>query len=258
MSGGVTGGADLVNSLPDWAFAFLLVLSRCSMAVILLPGLGEAEAPATLRLGLALALTILVLPGVGTVAPADAWHTAAMVGAELLYGGLLGSLARLITLALPMAGQITSFMLGLSSVVQPDPVLGQSSALMRLFSVVAPVLVLSSGLWKLPVTALASSYGVAPPGTMVAIGDGTEAFIAAVGASFSLALRLSAPYIFASVVWQVAMGFTGRLVPHLQVYFAAIPGQIVGGLAMLALLSAGMLEGWAEAARQGLGALPGL
>ena len=249
--------ADLA-SLPAWGFAFLLVLSRCGMAVVLLPGVGEAEAPATLRMGLALALTLLVLPSVGVVPLADGWHTAGMVAAELLYGGLLGGLAKLITLALPMAGQVISLMLGLSSVVQPDPVLGQSSALMRLFAVVAPVLVLSTGLWVLPVAALMGSYGVAPPGTMLPIADGTQAVLSAVSTSFSLAIRLAAPCIFASVVWQVAMGLTGRLVPHLQIFFAAIPGQIVGGLALLALLSMGMLESWSDFARHGLGALPGL
>ncbi len=249
--------ADLA-ALPAWGFAFLLVLSRCGMAVVLLPGLGEAEAPTTVRMGLALALTVLVLPGVGIVPLADGWHTAGMVAAELLCGGLLGGLARLIALALPMAGQVVSFMLGLSSVVQPDPVLGQSSALMRLFSVVAPVLVLGTGLWTLPVAALMGSYGLAPVGTMLPIADGTQAILAAVSTSFSLALRLAAPFIFASVVWQVAMGLTGRLVPHLQIFFAAIPGQIVGGLMLLAILMMGMLESWSEAARQGFGALPGL
>lgn len=249
--------ADLA-SLPAWGFAFLLVLSRCGMAVVLMPGLGEAEAPATVRMGLAVALTLLVLPGIGVVPLADGWHTAGMVAAELLCGGLLGGLARLITLALPMAGQIISFMLGLSSVVQPDPVLGQSSALMRLFSVVAPVIVLGTGLWVLPVTALIGSYALAPAGTMLPIGDGAQAVLEVVSTSFSLALRLAAPFIFASVVWQVAMGLTGRLVPHLQIYFAAIPGQIVGGLALLALLSMSLLESWSEAARQGFGTLPGL
>ena len=249
---------ELLAALPAWAFSFLLVLSRCGMAVVLLPGLGEAEAPATLRIGLALALTVLVLPGLGIVTPPDGIGSLAMIAAELLCGGLLGGLARLITMALPMAGQVISFMLGLSSVVQPDPVLGQSSALMRLFSLAAPVLVLSTGLWALPVAALAGSYTLAPPGTLLPAADNAEAVIAAIAVSFSLALRLAAPFIFASVVWQVAMGLTGRLVPHLQIYFAAIPGQIAGGLAMLALLMAAMLASWTEAARQGFLLLPGL
>ena len=47
--------AALLAALPGWAFAFALVLSRTGMAVMLLPGLGEAEPPPIVRAGLALA-----------------------------------------------------------------------------------------------------------------------------------------------------------------------------------------------------------
>ncbi len=250
--------AELIATLPAWAFAAALVLCRCTMAVMLLPGLGEAEPPAMLRIGVSLGLVVLVLPGVGVVQPPDGWRTLAMVGAELLCGGLLGFLARLLALALASAGQIISFMLGLNSVIQPDVTLGQSSALMRLFSLIAPVLVLGTGLWTLPVAALAGSYTLVPPGTLLSISDSTEAVVNAVSDSFVLSMQLAAPFVFASVIWHVALGLMARLVPHLQVYFVAIPAQIVGGLALLGLLSVGMMEAWTAAVQTGFAALPGL
>ncbi len=225
---------------------------------MLLPGLGEAEVPTVVRAGLAVALVLLVLPGVGQVAPADGWASAGMVGAELACGGVLGWLARCVTLALPMAGQIISFMTGLSSVISPDPLLGQSSGFMRLLSVAAPVVVLKTGLWALPVAALLGSYGLVPAGHLLPIADSAEAVVAAVADAFGLALRLAAPFVIASVVWQVALGLLARLVPQLQVYFAAMPGQIVGGLALLGLLSAGIVEAWVEAMRGSFNVLPGL
>lgn len=251
--------AALLAALPGWAFAFVLVLSRCSMAVTLLPGLGEAEPPATLRVGLSLALAALVLPSLGAIAtPPDVWRTAGMVAAELLCGAVLGWLARCAALALPMAGQVISFMLGLSSVLAPDPALGQSGALMRLFSLAAPVLVLSTGLWALPVAALAGSYALVPPGALLPAADGTAAAAGAVAEAFGLALRLAAPFVFASVLWQVALGMTARLIPRLQVYFAALPGQIAGGLALLGLLAGSLAATWTEAARTLFATLPGL
>jgi len=251
--------AALLASLPAWAFAFVLVLSRCTMAVMLVPGLGEAEPPAALRVGLSLGLVALVLPIVGVVPPPqDGWRMLAMIGAELFCGGLLGWLARVLALSLSMAGQIISFMLGLSSVIQPDTALGQSSALMKMFSLAAPVVVLSTGLWGMPVAALAGSYTLVPPGALLPVADSTQAVVNAVANGFVLAMQLAAPFIFASVVWHVALGLTARLVPHLQIYFVAIPGQIVGGLALLGLLAGGMMEAWAEAARSGFAGLPGL
>lgn len=225
---------------------------------MLLPGIGEAETPAIFRAGLTLALVVLVLPGVGVVAPTDGWTSAGMVGAELLCGGVLGWLARCITLALPMAGQIISFMTGLSSIVSPDPTLGQTTGIMRLFAIAAPVLFLGTGLWALPVAALSGSYGLVAPGHLLPVGDTAQAAMDAVAEAFALALRLSAPFVIASVVWQVALGMLARLIPQLQIYFAAMPGQIVGGLALLGLLSAGLAEAWVEAARTSLNQLPGL
>ena len=226
--------------------------------MMLLPGLGEMEVPAVIRAGLTVSLVLLVLPGVGQVTPSDGWGSAVMIGAELLSGLVLGWLARAAALALPIAGQIISFMTGLSSVISPDPVLGQSSTLMRLFSLAVPVLVLKTGLWALPVAALLGSYRLVSPGQLLPIADDTEAALAAAASAFGLALQLSAPFVFASMVWQIALGLISRLVPQLQVFFAAVPGQILGGAALLALLSAGVIDVWQEAVRGSFSALPGL
>ena len=250
---------QLIAELPAWAFAFALVLARCGAAVMLLPGLGEAEPPAMVRAGVALGLVALILPGIGPLAePASLGRGLAMLAAELFCGGTLGLLARLVTLALPIAGQAVSYMLGLSNVVQLDANFGQASALERLFSLIVPVLVFGTGLWMLPVAALYGSYALVKPGTALPMPDSTGAVLAAVTTAFALALQLAAPFVFASVLWQVALGLMGRLVPHLQVYFAAVPGQILGGLMLLALLAGGMLDAWSEAVRGSLSALPGL
>ena len=47
-------------------------------------------------------------------------------------------------------------------------------------------------------------------------------------------MRLASPFVLASIVWHVAIGLIARMVPRLQVYFVSLPGQIVGGLLLLA------------------------
>ena len=253
-------GAQLLAALPDFAFAFVLVLSRTGMAVMLLPGLGEAEPPPMVRAGLALALTGLVLPGVGPVVPPGSGVEAAgMVAAELGVGAMLGWLARLPSMALTMAGAVVSYMLGLSSVVQTDPALGgQSAALARLFGLAAPVLILSTGLYALPVSALAGSYQLAGPGQLLPAGPLAETVVGAVSASFALAIQLAAPFILVGFVFQAALGLLARLVPQLQVYTAAVPGQILGGLLLLMAVALPLLGEWAGAVRVAWSALPGL
>ena len=252
----------MLAAAPGLGFAFMLVLARSAAAIMLAPGLGEAEPPAMVRAGLAMAVALLLLPSVSAQvsAPPDSpLRAAGMIGAELVAGGLLGWLARLPSLALGAAGAVMSYMLGLSSVVQTDPALGgQSAALGRLFGLAAPVLILSSGLYALPLTALAGSYQILPPGSIIPAGPAAESVVDAVLASFGLAIRLATPFILASVVFQAALGVLGRLVPKLQLASGAVPGQILGGLAMLALVAAALLATWDEAVREAWAHLPGL
>ncbi len=254
--------AALLATLPSWAFAFALVLSRTGMAVMLMPGLGEAEPPPIVRAGLALAIAVLLVPAVAPLVPAMpevGFSGMGMIAAELLVGGMLGWLARLPAMALGMAGAIISYMLGLSSVVQQDPALGgQSAAMSRLFGLAAPVLILSAGLYALPLTALAGSYQLVPPGSLLPAGPLAESVTSAVVAGFGLAIRLSAPFLLAGIVFQAALGLLARLAPQLQVYTAAVPGQILGGLVLLGLLAPRILGAWTEALTAGWSSLPGL
>jgi len=259
--------AALLEALPGWAFAFVLVLARVSAAFMLLPAVGEAELPGTIRAGLAAAFTLVLLPVVAPLlppAPGDGLAALLSVAGEVVAGLWLGWLARLLMLALPMAGQLAAGVIGLANVLQPDAVTGpQGSALARLFALAAPVAVLAAGLHALPLAALEGSYHVFPPrpfptGLVLPSGDAAQAVVTAVAASFALALRLAAPFVLAAIVWNLALGLLSRLVPQLQLYFAALPGQIAGGILLLGLLGGGVVAAWLAEMRTGFATLPGL
>ena len=239
----------------------MLVLARFGAAMALLPGLGEAAAPATIRAGLALGLTALLLPVIfptAPPAPQAGLAAAGMIAAEVVTGLWIGWLARLLCIALSMCGQYIAYLLGLATVLQPDPELGaQSTALAALFDFIGPLVILISGLYTLPLTALAGSYRLIPPGTLLPSADSTATTVAAVTQCFALAVRLASPFVLASIVWHVAIGLVARIVARLQIYFVSLPGQIVGGLLLLASVFAAILTAWQDAARDGLAALPG-
>jgi flagellar biosynthesis protein FliR len=251
----------VLADLPAWSFAFMLMLARFGAAMALLPGLGEATVPALVPIGLALGVTVLLLTSIFPQPPTmpDSGLTAAgMVIAEVITGLWLGWLARLFCLALPMAAQFIAYLLGISTVLQPDAELGpQSTALAALFGIAAPLVILVSGLYVLPLTALAGSYRLIPPGTLLPAADSTATAVAAAGKAFALGLRLASPFVLAGIVWHVAIGLIARLVPRLQIYFVSMPGQIVGGLALLASLVGVILAAWQDAVRDDLAALPG-
>jgi flagellar biosynthetic protein FliR len=254
--------AALVAALPAWAFAFMLVLSRVSAAVMVMPGIGETELPATVRAALALCITVLLLPVTAPLLPAapDQFLPAAgMIAAEIITGLWLGWLARLLMLALPMAGQFISYQVGLSNVLQMDMSEGaETTDVSQMLGYAAPLIILVSGLYALPLEALAGSFEVIAPGGLLAAGDASETLVRAVEQSFALSLRLAAPFVVAGMVWQVSIGLLSRLVPSLQVFLVHLPGQILGGLLLMGALIGAVLGAWGEAVRAGLSALPGL
>ena len=252
--------AEIIVALPSLIFALTLVLCRVGMVVMLMPGLGEIDAPPMVRAGLTLGLAILLLPGISSRVPSvpDGVAGPQMIAAELLTGFALGWLARLPALALGMAGAIISLLIGLANVLQPDPALGgQSTALARLFNIAAPVLILVTGLYTLPLSALAGSYTLIGPGGALPAGDATDLIIKVAGSSLSLALQLSAPFLVAGIVFQFAVGLVARVAPQLQAFTIAAPGQILGGMVLLGLLASRILSTWEGGVSATWAMLPG-
>lgn len=250
------------GALPLLAFQAMLVLARIGGAVMLLPGLGAAEVPATIRLALVLGLTALVLPLAQPALPPMTEEVPALLrllAVETVIGLWLGLLARLLELALSQAGQVMALMVGLASPLQGDAAFGaQGTVLSRFFGLAATVLVLSTGLYALPLRALAESYAVLPPGGFLPVPAQAASLAQAVADSLSLALRLAAPLVLANILGQFALGLLARLAPQIQVFALAAPGQILGGLLLLALLLPALLAAWLAALRDGLASLPGL
>ena len=254
--------AVLLAALPAWAFAFILVMARIGAAISLLPGLGEAEPPVMLRVGLGLGVTGLLLPAIAPSippVPEAGAQAASMVAAEVITGLWIGWLARMLVLALPVAGQLIAYMLGIANVLQPDPILGaQATPISRLLAIAAPLTILVTGLYALPLAALAGSYRLIPAGTILPAADTAETAVRAVAAAFALAVRIASPFLLVSIVWHVATGLLARLVPRLQVYIVVMPGQILGGIVLFAVLATALLTAWQAAVRDGFGNLPGL
>lgn len=257
----IPADAALVAMLPGLAFQAMLVLARIGGAVMLLPGLGEAALPRMVRAAIAVAFTALLFPLLLPslpAAPSSPIEAFAMLGAELANGVWLGWLARLVVLSLSMGGEIIADMLGLTNVLVPDAAFSAATpALGELFGVAAAALVLASGLYVMPLTALVESYHLVPAGSLLPAADTTRVVVQAVGASFALAVRIGGPFLLASIVWQVALGLASRLVPQVPIYFVSLPGQILGGFALLAALAAALTALWFGQIHQGFALLPG-
>ena len=254
--------ADFLAALPQDGFAAMLLFARIGAAAMLLPGIGEAEAPPTIRLGSACALVALLFPVLSPLVPplpASPLDLFGLLAGEIATGLWFGWLVRLMMMALPMSGQIVAGLIGMTNVIQPDVMLGAgSAALSRLLGLAVVVLLFATGLWVVPLEALSGLYNLLPPGHVLPAGDAARSTIRAAGEALTLALRLSSPFLLAGLVYHTALALTARLIPHLQLHFAAAPSQLLGGIALLGLLAPALLGAWLEAASETLAMLPGL
>jgi flagellar biosynthetic protein FliR len=258
----VTGFEGLSGDLLlDHAFGLVLVLARVGATLAFLPGLGEATIPAAVKAGMVLTLTILVLPIIEPELPPRPESEVALgllVMTELANGMWFGWLARVLTTSLPIAGQFIADFAGVANVLLPNPELGaQTTAIAQLYDIAIPALILSTGLYTELISALVGFYRLIPPGTVAWVPDSAATTVSVVAHSFDLALRLAAPFILAAIAWHVAIGLIARLVPRLQIFFVALPGQIALSLLLLAAVAAPTIGAWIEAMHGGLGSLPG-
>jgi flagellar biosynthetic protein FliR len=258
----VTGFEGLSGDLIlNHAFGLVLVLARVGATLAFLPGLGEPTIPAVVKAGMMFTLTMLLLPVIEPELPPRPNSEVALgllVITELANGLWFGWLARVLTISLPLAGQFIADFAGLANVLLPNPELGpQTTAIAQLYDVAVPALILSTGLHTELISAFVGFYRLIPPGTLAWVPDSAATTVSVIGQSFDLALRLSAPFILAAIAWHVAIGLIARLVPRLQIFFVALPGQIGLGLLLLAAVTAPTIGAWVEAMRAGLGGLPG-
>jgi flagellar biosynthetic protein FliR len=223
-----------------------LVFARVGAMIMLLPGFGEPAVPGRVRLAFALALAIALAPALQGRLPEPANTALGMglqVASETMIGILLGGAARLLISALATAGQAIGLEMGIAFAQTADPTQTQSGQLMAVFlGVLGMALIFATGLDHMFLRGVAGSYQTISIGAPPAVGDAAELALDATSSAFRVGFQIAMPLIAAGLIFRVGMGALSRLIPQIQVFFVALPLQIMGGLVVVALgLSAGML-----------------
>jgi len=225
--------------VPETVFAFLLLFARIGAALMLLPGFGELYVAPRIRLLLALAITLVLMPvlsGGLPGLPGDPASLLLLLGGEIAVGVFLGVLAQIILSALHTAGMIVAFQSGFANALAFDPNTNQQGSLAGLFlGTTALLLLFVAGGHHLMLRAVADSYGLFVPGDPLPVGDFSMAVTDVVARSFALALQIAAPFIVVGLLFYLGLGLLARLMPQVQVFFIAMPLQILLGLFLLAL-----------------------
>ena len=236
--------AELLGTSQTWLALALLVFLRVGACFLVLPTIAEQYIPARVRLGAALAMTVLLAPALApSLTDSAARLDARVFFTEPLAGLLLGIAIRLMVHALQIAGSMAAQATSLSQIAggaAPDPQPAIAGFLMLAGMALAVLL----GLHVHVARMLLESYDILPAGEVPVAGDLATWGIGRVAASFRLAFSLAAPFLVASVLYNVALGVINKAMPQLMVAFVGAPAIPFGGLAILFLSTPIILPVW--------------
>ena len=236
-----TGGDDFASFFGTSAQLWVvgLIFIRLASIIMLIPGLGDPAVPPRLRLCFALLLAMMITPIVGPFIPAMPPTLGALTGIvlhEAIVGLMLGSLMRVLLFTLVTTGEILSLQTTLSFAQTANPTEAQSSTSLGAFlAIFGLVMIWVTNTHHLFIRAMVDSYQIFSPAKNVMIGDAGTLMIRTLSESFVLALQLSAPVVVFALVFNIATGFIGRMMPNFPIFFAATPLSVLFGLALMAL-----------------------
>jgi flagellar biosynthetic protein FliR len=228
-----------IFGLPIQVYHAGLIFLRVGAMVMLLPAIGEATVPPRIRLGLALMLALCLGPIAGPTLPAMPLTLGKMGGQvfkELFIGLMLGAVLQILQSALDIAGEIMAIQTTLAFSQTANPAEAQPGASLASFlGLVGIGLIFATNLDHLFIGAMARSYTLFPPTKPPQINDAALLALRTFSETFKLGVQLSAPVIVFSMVFNVATGLIGRLMPQFQIFFAATPMSVLLGLSVLML-----------------------
>jgi flagellar biosynthetic protein FliR len=223
----------------DQVWAGGLIFARIGAMILTLPGIGETYVPPRIRLSLALVISLCLWPVIGGSLPALPDSLGATVGwviREVITGLMIGSILRIFTSALSTAGEIVSLQTTLSFAQTANPLMGgQNTTIAAFLMLFGTVLVFATNTHHLFIAGLVGSYELIAPARPLIAADFAELAIRTVGDSFILGVQLSAPVIVFALIFNLAAGLVGRVMPAFQIFFAAAPLSIILGLSIFAL-----------------------
>ncbi|CCG39656.1 flagellar biosynthetic protein FliR [Magnetospirillum molischianum] len=217
-------------------YRFFLIFARIGAAMFMFPGLGGPLVSSRIRLLLALSISFLMLPTLGPTLPSTPptpGSMLALLGGEVMIGVFIGSVVTFVMGTLNLAGSMIGYMTGLTNAFSFDPISQQQSQLLTGFlSNVGMLAVFSTDLHHLMFRAVIESYDLFQPGQTLPLGDFSETLSHLLTETFRIGLQFSAPLIVFGLVFYTGLGLLSRLVPQMQVFFVAMPIQMLIGMAV--------------------------
>lgn len=232
--------------LVNGVFAFLIIFMRFGTAMIIMPGVGDSFVPPNIRLYIALGFSLVMTPVMQPYVPNPVPGLTMLLPLlviEFVTGLFIGTIARILMMAMDTAGMLISLASGISNAQVFNPAMATQGSIFGAFmSVTGVTLLFVTNLHHLLIHGLVESYEMFPIGGIIDSSSMAELMARAISASFMTGFQIALPFVVISMVLYVGMGVLSRLMPQMQVFMIAIPLQIMLALAVLVVvLSSSML-----------------
>jgi len=223
----------------DQVWQGALIFARIGAVLLMMPGIGESYVPPRIRLSLALVVTLCLWPVVSgslTALPTSLGATVGWMLREVLVGLAIGTMLRIFLTSLSTAGEVVSLQTTLSFAQTANPLQAQPGTTISAFLLLlGTTLVFATNTHHLFIAGLVGSYRLIAPVQPLATGDFATLAVRTLGESFLLGVQLAAPVMVFALIFNLASGLVGRVMPQFQVFFAAAPLSIILGLSVFAL-----------------------
>ena len=223
----------------DQVWQGALIFSRIGAVLLMLPGIGESYVSPRIRLSLALVVSLALWPVIAGALPALPASVGGMAGwiiREVIVGLMIGALLRSFLTALATAGEIVALQTPLAFAQTANPMQVQPGSTISAFlMLLGTTMIFATNTHHLFVAGLVGSYELIRPAGPLMTGDFATLAIRTIGDAFMLGVQLSAPLLVFALIFNLASGLVGRVMPAFQVYFAAAPLSILLGLSVFAL-----------------------
>lgn len=238
---------ELLGLAQGVAWAAVLAFIRIGAMVALMPGFGDPSVPQRIKLALVVAFTLVVAPLLADrLGQTGSGPSFLALGGEAVAGLILGIGMRLFLVALQTAAAMIAQATTLSQLFSgaaPDP----QPAVGNLLLFAGLALAMAAGLHVKAAQLVLLSYDILPAGARISASDTADWGLALIGQTFGLAFSLAAPFVIASLIYNLALGAINRAMPALMVSMVGAPALTLGALALMAVATPVILAAWREA-----------
>lgn len=236
--------------------ALFVAFCRIGGCMMVLPGFSSGRVPTQIRLLLSVALSMAILPLLwSTIYPAVANSGSSngssyigLIFSETIIGLMYGMMARIYTLGLQFAGTVISMLIGFNAPAGSDIIEDSSeTSLTSLISFCGLMVLFILDFHHYVLRALVDSYTIIPFGGHIEPRAALISITDTLTTTFFIMLRLSSPFLLYGLMFQISIGFINKLAPQIPIYFISTPYLLMGGLFMLYLSIAAMINQFSNA-----------